>query len=315
MASGFFSRSLSPRNSTLRKPARRPARRRFASSAVPTAWQESSFAEIAWEQSRSAATRWAIAGMVLGLILSLVVFAPAAWLAGAVSSATGQRLQLADARGTIWSGSAVMVLTGGADSRDASALPGRLEWQIGLKGLGLELRARHACCLNDTVTLALKPGLGRFAAELAPKPDWVGQWPGALLSGLGTPWNTLQLGGSLRLVSPGLTVQWVQGRVLLTGRADIEVLRASSRVSTLDSLGSYRFSITGDAGGAGGPSQLKLTTLDGALQLTGDGTAGANGMRFRGEARAATEADEAALNNLLNIIGRRNGAVSVISIG
>jgi general secretion pathway protein N len=38
-------------------------------------------------------------------------------------------------------------------------------------------------------------------------------------------------------------------------------------------------------------------------------------VRFRGEARAATEADEAALNNLLNIIGRRNGAVSVISIG
>jgi general secretion pathway protein N len=37
-------------------------------------------------------------------------------------------------------------------------------------------------------------------------------------------------------------------------------------------------------------------------------------VRFRGEASSAA-ADEAALSNLLNIIGRRNGAKSVISIG
>jgi general secretion pathway protein N len=37
-------------------------------------------------------------------------------------------------------------------------------------------------------------------------------------------------------------------------------------------------------------------------------------LRFRGEATAA-EGDEGALDNLLNIIGRRQGARSVISIG
>jgi general secretion pathway protein N len=295
-----------------RKPARRGLKRRFASSAVPTQWQESSYAELAWEQSRSAASRWAMGGVVLGLLIGLIVFAPASWLAGAVSSATGQRVQLADARGSIWSGSAVAVLTGGPDSRDASALPGRLEWSLGLKGLGFELRARHACCLNGAVRLLIKPGLGRVAVTLAPKPDYVGQWPGAFLGGLGTPWNTLQLGGSLRLMSSGLKTEWVQGRWLVEGQADIDMLQASSRVSTLEPLGSYRFSVTGTAGN---PTQLRLSTLAGALQLTGEGTAGANGVRFRGEARAATEADEAALNNLLNIIGRRNGAVSVISIG
>jgi general secretion pathway protein N len=41
---------------------------------------------------------------------------------------------------------------------------------------------------------------------------------------------------------------------------------------------------------------------------------GQNGVRFRGEARA-NEGDESALTNLLNIIGRRDGARSVISIG
>jgi general secretion pathway protein N len=295
-----------------RAPARRGLKRRFASSAVPTQWQESSYAELAWEKSRNAASRWALTGAVLGLLVGIVVFAPATWLASAVTNATGQRVQLADARGSVWSGSAVVVLTGGPGSRDASALPGRLEWSLGFKGLGFDLRLRQACCLNNDVSLLLKPGFGRFSVALAAKPDWVGQWPGAFLGGLGTPWNTLQLGGSLRLRSPGLKLEWVQGRWLVDGQADIEMIGASSRVSTLEPLGSYRFSLIGSAGG---PSQLRLSTIDGALQLKGEGTAGANGVRFRGEASAATEADEAALNNLLNIIGRRNGAVSVISIG
>ena len=291
---------------------KRVGKRRFAASLSPSAWQESTFAELAWDQSRGAATRWSIAGTVLGLLFGLVTFAPASWLAGAIESASGQRVLLADARGTVWSGSAVVVLTGGPGSRDAAALPGRLDWSLGLRGLGFELVARQACCLNGNVALQIKPGFGRLSLTLMPQSGWTGQWPGALLGGLGTPWNTLQLGGALRLVSPGLTMEWVQGRWLLNGRADVELIGAASRVSTLETLGSYRLSLTGNAGG--GPSQLSLTTLDGALQLSGNGSVGANGVRFRGEARA-NSGDEAALSNLLNIIGRRNGAVSVISIG
>ncbi|MBX3621378.1 MAG: type II secretion system protein N [Rhizobacter sp.] len=267
---------------------------------------------MAWEQSRNAAARWAMVGIVLGLLIGVITYAPATWLASAIASASGQRVMLADARGTVWSGSAVAVLTGGPGSQDASSLPGRLEWSLRFRGLGLELRARHACCLNDTVSLHIKPGLGRVTVTLAPKPDWIGQWPGAFLSGLGTPWNTLRLGGTLRLQSSGLKLDLVQGRWIVDGQADIDMLDASSRVSTLEPLGSYRFSLVGSASGT---SQLRLSTLSGALQLKGEGTAGPSGVRFRGEARAATETDEAALNNLLNIIGRRNGAVSVISIG
>jgi general secretion pathway protein N len=54
--------------------------------------------------------------------------------------------------------------------------------------------------------------------------------------------------------------------------------------------------------------------VDGPLQLIGNGTWGPGGVKFRGEARA-TAVDEAALSNLLNIIGRREGAKSIISIG
>ena len=81
--------------------------------------------------------RWAALGVLLGGLVAGLVFAPASWLASGLSGATGQRLLLADARGTVWHGSAVLVLTGGEGSNDASALPGRLHWTLGLDGLAL----------------------------------------------------------------------------------------------------------------------------------------------------------------------------------
>lgn len=286
--------------------------RPWSNTVSATGWGESTFAEIAWDRSRGASLRWAVAGVLLGAVAALIVYAPAAWLARAVDNASNGHVLLADARGSLWAGSAVAVLTGGADSRDASALPGRIEWTLGLRGLGLELGLRHACCLNGTVAVQVRPGLGRVSAALVPNAGWVGQWPSAWLAGLGTPWNTMQLGGTLRLVSPGLNVESAQGRWRLEGNAEVEMLGVSSRLTTLDALGSYRLGISGDDSGT---PQLQLSTQEGALQLSGDGTWGPGGMRFRGEARAAGPADEPALTNLLNIIGRRSGARSVISIG
>ena len=105
----------------------------------------------------------------------------------------------------------------------------------------------------------------------------------------------------------------MQGRWLVTGQADMDLTDISSRLSTRRPLGSYRLSLEGDGGSHGG-SALTLTTQTGALQLNGAGTWGANGLRLRGEATSREE-DQAALQNLLNIIGRRDGARSVISIG
>jgi general secretion pathway protein N len=293
---------------------RRRKRPLWTPTIAATGWGESTFAEQAWDKSRGASVRWAVAGLVIGAVLSLIAFAPAVWLADWVAAQTGGRVLLADANGTVWSGSAVPILTGGRGSRDASALPGRLDWSLVPSGLGFELRLRQACCLNGTIAVGFRPGWNRMTATLTPPAaGWVGQWPSAWLGGLGTPWNTMQLGGSVRLVSPGLTVETVQGRWRLDGRADFELQNVSSRVTTLDSLGSYRMTLSG-AAADNSPTRLTLSTLDGPLQLTGSGTWGPGGVRFRGEARAAA-VDEAALSNLLNIIGRRDGAKSVISIG
>lgn len=293
---------------------RKRRRAPWSPTVAATGWGESTLAELSWGKSRGAATRWAVGGAVVGALAALVMFAPAAWLAGAVANATEGRVLLADARGTIWSGSAVAVLTGGPGSRDASSLPGRLEWTLAPHGLGLALRMRQACCLNGEVVLRVRPGLGRTTLTLLPtQGGWVAQWPTALLAGMGTPWNTMQLGGTTRLSSPGLTIESVQGRWRLDGRAVLELVGVSSRLTTLDTLGSYRMTLAGDPAHPG-TSLLSLSTQQGALQLNGNGTWGSGGVRFRGEAHADAF-NEQALSNLLNIIGRRNGARSIISIG
>jgi general secretion pathway protein N len=290
---------------------RRPKRKLWAATQAGTGWGESTFAEVAWDKSRGAARRGAAVGFVVGAIVFFIANIPAAWVAHAVAGATNQRLLLADARGSLWSGSARAVLTGGPQSRDASALPGRLEWSLGLRSYGFELKAQHACCLNGAVAVQVRPGIGKLAYTLPPGLGWIGQWPTGWLSGLGTPWNTLQLGGAVRLLSPGMRLEAVQGRWRIDGRAEIELLGVSSRMTTLNTLGNYRLSISAAQGGT---PRLQLSTQDGALQLSGEGSLGPAGLSFRGDARAEA-ADEPALNNLLNIIGRREGARSVISIG
>lgn len=260
--------------------------------------------------------RWLAAGVVLGAAAATLLYAPAAWLAHALAQASGERLLLADARGTLWRGSAVVVLTGGIGSRDAAALPGRLSWTLApmlRAGPALLLRAQQACCINGELLLQLRPGLGRLRIDLPPVTGAIGQWPAAWLVGLGTPWNTLQPTGSLQLFSDGLSLEAVQGRWRFSGQAELTLGSMASRVSTLEVLGSYRLGLQGDAQG-GDAARLQLSTDSGALQLSGQGEWAASRLRFTGQAGAAPGA-EAALNNLLNIIGRRRGALSLISIG
>lgn len=263
-----------------------------------------------------ASLAWALAGVLLGSVLALVAFAPAAWLADAIGRASGGRFLLAEAQGSVWTGSAVPVLTGGADSRDAMALPGRLQWKLRPRlrpSPGFELKASQACCLNGELRLRIEPRLNGLKVTVPASAGALGQWPAAWLAGLGTPWNTLQLGGSISLATPGLEIDTAGGRLKYSGRADVDLRQISSRLSTLDALGSYRLVLGGDPAGKD-TALLTLSTTEGSLRLTGGGQWSPAKLRFRGDARAA-EGSEAVLNNLLNIIGRRQGALSIISIG
>jgi general secretion pathway protein N len=289
-----------------------PSRRRRAPR-PSTVFADSTLASAAWARKRRAAWVWAASGACVGLVVGMVLFAPAAWLGTALASATNARAQLVDARGSVWSGSAVLMLTGGADSRDASALPGRLQWSWGWSGLKPEVRLQHPCCLAAPVVVQPRAGVGTWSLTLLPTPAGLGTWPAAWLAGLGTPFNTLQLSGNVRIASPGTTLEWVQGRMRMQGSVQLDFIDVGSRIVAIDTLGSYQLVVSGGAANADAPV-MSLATLRGPLQLSGSGQWTGARLRFTGEA-SASEGSEAVLNNLLNVIGRRNGARSVISIG
>lgn len=292
-----------------------------------------------WRRQQRAGRRWAAWGLALGALLGAATQAPAQWLANALQQASAGRLLLADAEGSVWRGSAVPVLTGGPGSRDAAALPGRLHWQLWPSWQGLRLAATQACCLVGELQALLTPRWGGWALTLPGRSDAqpLGRWPATWLAGLGTPFNTLQLGGLLQLSTPGFTLQSAQGRLQVSGQLALELHDTRSRLSPLPVLGSYRLSLSGGpavsparpAPGQPDPARpqpaagastalLRLETLDGAmpsaLRLGGSGQWTGARLRFQGQAEAAPGQD-GPLANLLNIIGRRQGALSVISIG
>lgn len=263
---------------------------------------------------------WWLAGLAVGGLLTLLVKAPASWLAAAVASATQQRVLLADARGSVWSGSAVLVLSGGPSSRDASALPERLRWTLGLsreQRTRPELRLRHACCIGDQLRLQIEPGFGRLKVYVLPGRAELAHWPAAWLSGLGAPFNTIRLGGTLRLVADGFSVESVAGRWRVGGQAELDVTGLSSALAPVPTLGNFRLVVSGgqpDAGRSEDGARLTLETLQGPLRLSGAGQWVGPKLRFRGEA-TADPGSEAMLNNLLNLLGQRRGAVTLLAIG
>ncbi len=291
--------------------------------------------------------RLAIVGAAIGVVAGIVAALPASLLANAVAGATNDQFLLAEAEGTIWRGSAITVLTGGSGSHDASVLPTRLEWTLRPRWNGVSLHLRQDCCLAHGMDLSVRrtldawqvdivgpdergqdvaaagkvtPGGGGADAAALAAATPLGQWPMGWLEGRGFPWNTIHPGGVLTLSTHNLSFALKGGHWSTLGSAQLEVRQASSRLTTLDSLGTYRVLIQPDASTQVHPGDratrdlVWISTLDGALLIDGRGLIGATGVRIRAEAHAAA-GSEAALNNLLNLIGRRNGASSAISIG
>jgi len=255
----------------------------------------------------SAPWRWAVTGALLGGLVATTVFAPARWLAAALSQASGQQIQLSGAQGSIWQGTSQLQLSGGQGSVSAVALPGQLNWRIRPIWAGLAVDIRTDCCTPQPLQLRVQ-AMGWSGVRLV-LADSQSQWPASLLAGLGTPWNTVQAQGQLSASTQDFSVEWTPARLNLTGRVQLDALNISSRLSTLAPMGSYRFTLSG------GPTpSLELTTLEGSLQLSGQGQWVGQRLRFTGVASAVPERVEA-LSNLLNILGRRDGARSIITVG
>ena len=250
--------------------------------------------------------RWAVLGLVIGIVVALTIYAPARWLAAALASATGDRLQLVNARGTVWNGTAGVVFSSGASGAEAISLPGTLDWTLRPRWGALDATLRLPCCAPQPLRLLAHPGVG--GAQL----DWrdgTSRWPAAMLSGFGAPWNTLKLDGMLDISTQAFSVRWNGPQLALAGRATLAATDISSSLSTLKPMGSYRLTLEG-----GAQPTVRPATREGSLQLRGSGRWNGRALRFDGEASAAPGREDA-LSNLLNIIGRRDGARSLITLG
>ena len=249
-------------------------------------------------------------GALLGMGVALLIWAPARWLAWGVAQASQGQVQWLDPRGSVWAGSAQLALSGGTGSRDPQALPGRLHWTLKPGWTGLQLGWLADCCMAQAANLQVQAGWSTWQLQSS---DHSSQWPAALLTGLGAPWNTLQPDGQLQLQTRSLQLQWAQGRMQMKGLAELQVQNLSSRLSPIKPIGSYQLQLRGTPEGTSTPS-LQLSTQQGPLLSSGEGQWVGARLRFTGEA-SAQEGHEPALNNLLNILGRRQGTRSLISLG
>lgn len=223
-----------------------------------------------------------------------------------IAEVSGGRILIEDARGTIWNGDARVALAAGGGGTDRSALPGRLGWRLRPAGLGFDLGLRAECCVRSPWEMNWRLAWGNWTLRIG---DQDSVWPAQLLSGLGTPWNTLQAQGNLNVHTRGARIQWTEGRLILEGRAELLASDMSSRLSTLRPMGTYRLRVEG-----GTPPRLDVQTVEGSLRVSGQGEWVGARLRFQGIAEAAPE-HLPVLSNLLNIIGRRDGPRAIISLG
>ena len=249
---------------------------------------------------------WAMFGSLLGLMLAVLFLAPATWLAAALDRSTSGRMQLIDTVGTVWTGSGKLLLTGGAGSRDQAALPGHASWKLRPYGFALGLELVADCCTPQPIKARVQPHWGSVSVQIV---DSASEWPVSVLAGLGAPWNTLQAGGSLRLITQDLSFKWLNQQLTASGRAELTAIALTSNLTTLKPMGSYQLSLVGAK-----TNEFKLVTLEGGLQLSGAGRWIGPRLNFEGIASAAP-GFEATLANLLNIIGRRKGPNSIITLG
>ncbi|HTH61848.1 MAG TPA: type II secretion system protein N [Paraburkholderia sp.] len=250
-----------------------------------------------WMRRVRAALPWLVAGV---LASGAVVLArlPAAWITPLFANATHGHVNLIEPEGSLWRGSASLMLAAGQDTGGATLLPGRIEWQTAFWPLWtgrVRMQMRQTESMRDPVTVEATRGGATVSAGS------IGV-PASLLTGLGAPFNTLALDGAVQLT-------WSPWRVIgqnAYGRLSVTLTDVSSRASLVKPLGSYRAVLQAQ----GASSTIELTTLKGPLLLNGQGTLSRMSSSFQGTAGATPEQRDN-LAGLLNLLGRPSGPGTV----
>ena len=232
---------------------------------------------------------------VLAVVVTAAARAPAVWIADWLQS--HGRLRMVDARGTVWSGSAMI---GVSDGRQVLLIPGRISWKIGLAAIASGRVMAEVAHPSLPAPLAVSLTTRSITVKAGQS-----ELPAALLVALGTPFNTIRPGGALG-------VRWTDLEIkdgTLAGGLQIEWREAQSALSPVAPLGSYRLQIAG----AGDTARVQLDTLRGPLRLQGSGTVKGGRISFKGVASADPQM-RPALIGLISVLGRRVGDEAILSL-
>lgn len=233
--------------------------------------------------------------VALAVALTVLVFLPASWLGNMVERQTGGRLTLGDAQGTLWNGSAFVGGAPGVGGAVTPLLPGRFNWRLS----PLVLFGQVSMTLENPQALA---------QPVLVEGSWSG-WqvsagqlllPAEGLAGLGAPLNTLAPSGTIRLSWNRLDLVREANNITVTGRTVLSMADMGSRMAPIRPLGSYEMAMDW----RGPQADLVLTTVRGALLLSGTGQLQNGRLRFSGQASAA-DGYEDTLGNMLNLLGQR----------
>ncbi len=264
---------------------------------------------------------WVKRALVAFLVLIAITavgltVAPASWVDWIVAKASSGRVRIAETSGTLWRGSGRIVLadTGALQRSDKAGgvllpnslltgvvIPGRCNWTIspwplllGRLQMQLKLENMGQPVVIQGNHLQLTGSAGGF------------DLPQVRMDQLGSPWNTIQPNGAL-------SVQWNEFRLergRFIGRGSVTISQVSSALSSVRPLGSYRI----DFDSNGQSAQLGMSTIAGPLQLEGQGSWTArSGLSFT--AYGTAQAEQAKLQPLLALLGRRDGDRTIIRLG
>jgi len=223
--------------------------------------------------------------------LFLIATIPAAYVAAQITASMRGQVELGDGQGTLWQGS--------GRARFASARGGkvidRIEWRFvpsrlaageiafalrvsaeGIAASGEAARGFSQWRLRDAKAESDASALAAFIPVIA-------------------PWRPA---GTVSLTAASLTLE---GRDVRGGSLDLEWRGAVTGLSEVRPLGTYRATWRAE----NGPGRIAVTTLEGPLRITGEGTT-TTGLRmaFSGEAHGEGDAAKA-LEPLLDLMGPR----------
>jgi general secretion pathway protein N len=257
---------------------------------------------------------------VVGAIL--LMKAPAAWLAPLLRYATHNAVDFSDSWGTVWSGSAKLVIR--RSDKETLHIPQAIAWRLSVDSV-----------LNQAATITLSSAALKAPVSITIKGNTMqvgaGQYhlPVDSLNTLGAPFNTLKPGGDVRL-------SWAVFNTALDSKTppavplsiDIQSLR--SGVTGAQVLGDYTVIATPIVPASPSLSPLTSTATNrwavelqtvanaaapASLLLTGSGELGVSSApQFELKAQAATPQAQQRLQALLNFLGRKQGDVYVLRL-